>query len=95
MLGRWRSYLSLLCLAVLVSAEHSFENTAVVRTVELGGALAHVTTTYAVKALEDDSSIYTISLGEFEGARTSYIQARMKGQTGLLELEQFGHNSKT
>ena len=65
------------------------------RTVELGGALVHVTTTYAVRALEDGSSIYTIALGAEEQKRTSWIQAKMKGQTVPLELENFGFNPKT
>ncbi len=38
----------------LVSAlPHSFENTAVVRTIDLGGSLVYATTTYAIRALED------------------------------------------
>lgn len=101
MAGRWRSCLSFLLLGTLlapalsVSAEHSFENTAIVRTVELGGALVHVTTTYAVRALEDDSSIYTIALGEEEQKKASWIQAKMKGQTTPLELEHFGFSPRT
>lgn len=95
----WRSralglLLGLLSLS-LVSAEHSFENTAIVRTVELGGSLVHVTTTYAVKALEDGSSIYTIALGEDEQKKTSWIQAKMKGESVPLHLEDFGLNHRT
>ena len=97
--GRSRSSLSFLLLGLLipaaVAAEHSFENTAIVRTVELGGALVHVTTTYAVKALEDASSIYTIALGEDENEHTHYMQARVKGQTAPLTIESFGFNPKT
>ena len=95
MAGRWGirfSVFALSLLAQLVSAEHSFENTAIVRTVDLGGSLVHVTTTYAVKALEDDSSIYTIALGEDEEKKTSWIQAKIKGQTVPLHLEKFGLN---
>lgn len=94
----WRTQLSLLLLGLLAApaaAEHSFENTAVVRTVELGGSLVHVTTTYAVRALDDGSSIYTIALGEDEQARTAYIQAKMKGQSTPLQLEHFGLNPIT
>lgn len=65
------------------------------RTVELGGSLVHVTTTYAVKALEDGSSIYTIALGEDEQKKTSWIQAKMKGDVVPLQLEQFGLNRNT
>ena len=98
MAGRWGirvSFAALSLLATFVSADHSFENTAIVRTVELGGSLVHVTTTYAVKALEDDSSIYTIALGEDEQKKTSWIQAKMKGETVPLQLENFGLNRNT
>lgn len=89
------SFAFLSLLVTYVSAEHSFENTAVVRTVDLGGSLVHVTTTYAVKALEDDSSIYTIALGEDEQKKTSWIQAKMKGEVVPLQLEKFGLNRNT
>lgn len=99
MAGLWRCRAALLLLGLfaspLVSAEHSFENTAVVRTVELGGSLVHVTTTYAVRALEDGSSIYTIALGEDEYKKTSWIQAKLKGESVPLHLEHFGLNSNT
>ncbi|KAI0775924.1 oligosaccharyl transferase alpha subunit [Trametes elegans] len=96
MARHWRAPLSLL-LSVFVlplcsSAANSFENTAIVRTVELGGALVHVTTTYAVKALEDGSSIYTLALGEQEHAHTSWLEAKLKGQSALLPLEDFGYH---
>lgn len=95
MAGRWGTSFSFTVLSLLVSivsADHTFENTAIVRTVELGGSLVHVTTTYAVKALEDDSSIYTIALSEDEQRKTSWMQAKMKGETVHLELEKFGLN---
>lgn len=84
--------LSALVLPLCVSAANSFENTAIVRTVELGGALVHVTTTYAVKALEDGSSIYTLALGEQEHAHTSWLEAKLKGQSEVLPLEDFGYH---
>lgn len=95
MAGRWGTSFSFALLSILVavvSAEHTFENTAVVRTVELGGALVHVTTTYAIKALEDGSSIYTIALSEDEQKKTSWIQAKLKGESVPLQLENFGLN---
>ncbi|TBU32897.1 oligosaccharyl transferase alpha subunit [Dichomitus squalens] len=91
----WRAPLSLLLSAFLplcTLAANSFENTAIVRTVELGGALVHVTTTYAVKALEDGSSVYTIALGEREHAHTAWLEAKLKGQTERLPLEDFGYH---
>ncbi|KAI0068710.1 oligosaccharyl transferase alpha subunit [Artomyces pyxidatus] len=88
MAARW---LVLLCLLSqsLVFAAHSFENTAIVRTVELGGSLVHVTTTYAVKSLEAGSQKYVIALGEKEGKSTSYLEAKLKGQNDALVVE--GH----
>ncbi|KAI9066772.1 oligosaccharyl transferase alpha subunit [Trametes sanguinea] len=95
----WRAPLSLLfsffVLPLCTSAANSFENTAIVRTVELGGALVHVTTTYAVKALEDGSSVYTLALGEQEHARTSWLEAKLKGQSGLLPLGDFGYHPES
>ncbi|KAI0638058.1 oligosaccharyl transferase alpha subunit [Trametes polyzona] len=92
----WRTPLSLLLsvfvLPLCASAANSFENTAIVRTVELGGALVHVTTTYAVKALEDGSSVYTLALGEHEHAHTSWLEAKLKGQSEVLPLEDFGYH---
>ncbi|KAI0327775.1 oligosaccharyl transferase alpha subunit [Cubamyces sp. BRFM 1775] len=95
----WRAPLSFLIsvfvLPLCTSAANSFENTAIVRTVELGGALVHVTTTYAVKALEDGSSVYTLALGEQEHAHTSWLEAKLKGQSALLPLEDFGYHPES
>lgn len=92
----WRAPFSLLLsifiLPLYTSAANSFENTAIVRTVELGGALVHLTTTYAIKALEDGSNVYTIALGEREHGHTSWLEARLKGQTERLPLEDFGYH---
>ena len=92
----WRAPFSLLLSAFIlplcVSAANSFENTAIVRTVELGGSLVSISTTYAIKALEDSSSVYTIALGEHEHARTSWLEAKLKGQSDRLPLEDFGYH---
>ncbi|KAL4241932.1 Dolichyl-diphosphooligosaccharide--protein glycosyltransferase subunit 1 [Abortiporus biennis] len=95
-MGRWRSFLSLslwlTLLPCLVLADHSFENTAIVRTVELGGSIVLVTTTYAIKALEDGSSVYTLALGEAEHEKTSWLEAKIKGQSSILPLEPAGES---
>lgn len=97
MSSRWRA-IPFLLLGLLVPsltcASQSFENTAIVRTVELGGSLVHVTTTYAVKALEDGSSLYTVALGQDERKRTSWIEAKIKGQSKALGLEDLGYDQK-
>jgi len=89
-----RSWLRLPVLALaglsctLVSAaSHSFENTAIVRTVDLGGSLVSVTTTYAIRALDDDAQRYVVSLGEKEAASVSWLEAKLKGQSRPLQVE--------
>lgn len=69
-----------------VLAEHSFENAAIVRTVDLGGSSVHVTTTYAIKALENGAQKYVVALGEKEAAVTSFMEAKIKGQSEPLGL---------
>lgn len=62
----------------------SFENSAVVRTVELSGSLVYVTTTYAVRALGDGAKQYVVSLGENEAQSVSWFEAKLKGQSEPL-----------
>ena len=62
----------------------SFENSAVVRTVELSGSLVYVTTTYAVRALGDGAKQYVVSLGENEAQSVSWFEAKLKGQSESL-----------
>jgi oligosaccharyltransferase complex subunit alpha (ribophorin I) len=97
MTKRWRS-LPFLVLGLLAPsfafASQSFENTAIVRTVELGGALVHVTTAYAVKALKSGSSVYTVAIGPEQKQRTSWVEAKIKGQAKALHLEDLGYNEK-
>ncbi|KZT12566.1 oligosaccharyl transferase alpha subunit [Laetiporus sulphureus 93-53] len=99
MVRRWRCRLSLLLSGLLslgfASAENSFENTAIVRTVELGGSLVQVSTTYAVKALEDDARLYKLALGKREHERTSWLEARIKGQAATLPLEDAGYDPES
>ncbi|KAG6331749.1 hypothetical protein ID866_7343 [Astraeus odoratus] len=70
----------------------SFENTAIVRTVDLGGSLVHVSTTYAIKALEHDQTVYHIALSNAEKERTSWIQAKIKGQAKPLAITDLGED---
>jgi oligosaccharyltransferase complex subunit alpha (ribophorin I) len=81
--------LGLLAVALpsLALADHSFENTAIVRTVDLLGSIVHVTTTYAVKALQG-ASTYTIALSEEDAERTSFIEVKVKGGKDVLPLKQ-------
>ncbi|KAG6821283.1 hypothetical protein H0H93_002393 [Arthromyces matolae] len=78
----------------LASPSHSFENTAIVRAVELGGAVVHVTTTYAIKATQSNAKVYTIALGPEEKVKTSWIDVRVKGQQTSLPTSDYKFDSK-
>ncbi|KZS91219.1 Ribophorin I [Sistotremastrum niveocremeum HHB9708] len=69
----------------------SFENTAIVRTVELGGSLVAVTTTYAIQAVTGDTSEYIVALSEAEHGVTSWIEATLKGSVDPLQLKPLGY----
>jgi oligosaccharyltransferase complex subunit alpha (ribophorin I) len=71
----------------------SFENTAIVRTIELGGSLVQVTTTFAVKSLEAGSKVYTVALGDGEKQTTSWMEAKVKGQPKALTIVERGVDS--
>lgn len=85
----------LLLLQLPGSVRAQFENTAIVRTIELGGPSVHVTTTYAVRATEAGVNTYTFSLSEEDGTRTSWIEARVKGQKDALPIERYGFNPRS
>ena len=68
------------------SAAQAFENSAIVRTIEPGGALTAVTTTYAVKVLEENPAAYLITLSKAEGKRTALLEARLKGSSETLRV---------
>jgi oligosaccharyltransferase complex subunit alpha (ribophorin I) len=91
-----RCAVSLLSFTLLPSTRaDSFENTAIVRTIELGGSLVHVTTTFAVKALEAGSKVYTVALGDVEKQKTSWLEAKVKGQpTALAVLDRGADSTK-
>lgn len=86
----------LLCtLITYVAADHSFQNSAIVRTVELAGSLVHVRTTFAAKALETGSMIYAFALGRAEAEKTSFLEAHLKNEQEPLELQHFGLNAQS
>ena len=68
------------------AVSHSFENTAIVRTIDLGGSLVHVTTTYAIRALDNGAQQYLVTLGEKEALSTSWFEAKLKGQNDPLTV---------
>ena len=93
MLRVWNaiSYLLLASAVPALSAStQAFENSAIVRTVDLGGSLVHVTTTFAVKALEKDVKEYTITLPEDEIFNTSWLEVKVKGKQQPLTVTYSG-----
>ena len=89
----WPSLLLFLSVTSVLASSQPFENTAIVRTVELGGSIVHVTTTYAIKALEDGLKTYTITLGRDEREKTSWLQATVKGQKTILPVKEHPFDS--
>ena len=85
------SLLALFSLLTLSLADHSFENEANVRVVELGGSLVHTKTTYAVKALDRDASIYVFAISADEHSKLAVMEAKIKGED-KLELQNYGFN---
>lgn len=89
-LHRYWLHLSTIVLGLISSSWASFENTGVTRSVDLGGSLVYTTTTYNVKALEDGSNVYVFALTEKEQEATSWMEARVKGNSAPLSLENHG-----
>jgi len=89
-LRRYWLHLSTTVLGLVSPSWASFENTVVTRSVDLGGLLVHTTTTYNVKALEDASNVYVFALTEKEQETTSWMEAKVKGHTTPLSLENHG-----
>ncbi|CAK5262716.1 unnamed protein product [Mycena citricolor] len=88
--ARKRKLARIVSASVTPARADSFENTAVVRTIELGGSLVQVVTTYAVKSLEAGSQVYTIAFDDSEMEKTSWLEARIKGQTNPLPVTSRG-----
>ena len=82
----------LLSVVTYVLGDHSFENEAIVRTVELGGAVVRTKTTYAVKALDSASSIYVFALSADQKDNIAAMEAKIKGGEKLA-LQNYGFNA--
>jgi oligosaccharyltransferase complex subunit alpha (ribophorin I) len=84
-------------LALADATLRTFENVNVHRTIQLGGALTHVTTTYTVRALgELGPNVYTFALSELDQDRTSLFEVKLKGATTKdpLHVTNHGFNPK-
>ncbi|KAF9075832.1 Ribophorin I [Rhodocollybia butyracea] len=97
MLRLWNAISCLLlasALPALSAQTQSFENSAIVRTIELGGSLVHVTTTFAVKALKADASVYTITIPAEEIYITNWLEVKVKGNQEPLTVTYSGSAGK-
>ena len=83
-------HLSTVVLGLTLPSWASFENTGVVRSIDLSGSLVYTTTAYNVKALEDGSNVYLFALTEKEQETTSWMEAKVKGHNAPLSLENHG-----
>ncbi|KAF9513259.1 hypothetical protein BS47DRAFT_1376772 [Hydnum rufescens UP504] len=68
----------------------SFENTAVVRTIELGGSEVHVTTSYTTRSLGKENNVYYFVVPKKEDDKTSWVDVKIKGQSSPLLVEKHG-----
>jgi len=84
----WRIFPLFLVAASAFASSQSFGNTAIVRTIELGGSVAHITTTYAIKSQEDGLTTYRVALGRDDKEKTSWLEAKVKGQKTALVVKE-------
>lgn len=72
----------LLIPAALAAPAQNFLNTAIARTIELGGTTSSVQTQYSVKALSDRPGLYWLAIGQGVG----WWEVSMAGK--VLEVEE-------
>ncbi|KAG8777234.1 dolichyl-diphosphooligosaccharide--protein glycosyltransferase subunit 1 [Serendipita sp. 407] len=96
---QWLLAASSTALTVLAAGpthNRSFENTNVQRTIELGGSLTHVTTTFAIKALDTTGpNVYTFALSKLDQDKTSLFEVKLKGNTEELKVKKLGFDAKS
>jgi oligosaccharyltransferase complex subunit alpha (ribophorin I) len=73
-----------------INVSPSFENTAIVRTVELGGSSVHVTTTYTSRSLSKNNGVYYLSIPRQQDDRTSWLEVKLKGASKPLAVDKHG-----
>lgn len=73
-----------------ISISPSFENVAIVRTVELGGSSVHVTTSYTARSLSKNNDVYYLSVPRHQDEQTSWIEAKLKGASSSLTVDKHG-----
>ncbi len=68
----------------------SFENTAIVRTIELGGSAVHVTTSISTRSLADNNAKYFFVLPKEQDGLSKWVEAKIKGKPTSLVVEKLG-----
>ena len=68
----------------------SFENTAIVRSIELGGSAVHVTTSYTSRSLGKENNIFYFVIPKNLDDKTSWVDVKIKGQSSPLPVEKHG-----
>lgn len=68
----------------------TFENSAVLRTVELGGSTTVVTTSFTTRSLASGNSLYYIALPRDEDDRTTWLDVKVKGKATVLPIQKHG-----
>ncbi len=72
------------------AAPQHFVNTAVARTVELGGSTTLVTTQYNVKALSNDPGPYILALGGAGEPEPAWYEVLVGGKAVAVEADRLG-----
>ncbi|BEI84724.1 hypothetical protein CcaverHIS002_0501250 [Cutaneotrichosporon cavernicola] len=72
------------------AAPQEFVNTAVARTVELGGSTTLIMTQYNVKALNDDPGPYILALGASGESEPAWYEVLVGGKPVVIEVDRLG-----
>ena len=89
----WHNFSLLLLVNTVFGSSLPFENGNIVRTIELGGSVVHVTTGYSITPLQNGLKSYTIALGHEEREKTSWLEVRLKGEKAALTVKELPFNS--
>lgn len=73
-----------------INVPPSFENTAIIKNIELGGSFVHVTTTYTARSLSKNNGIYYLSIPRHQDSKTSWLEAKLKGSSIPLTIDKHG-----
>lgn len=73
-----------------INISPSFENTAIIRQVELDGATVHVTTSYTLRSLSKNNGVYYISIPKSQDDVTHWVDAKLKGSSVELPISKHG-----